>query len=122
MNPEVRVVDDVTILTPIGKLLGAVETEDFEQKVIELNESGNRKLLINLGKTTFMASIALAVLFLAYVKYTNRGARVKLCGVSKQIQHIFVIVKLSLIYGPNIHDTEEEALASFRSMPATLDQ
>jgi anti-anti-sigma regulatory factor len=69
-----------------------------------------------------MASIALAVLFLAYVKYTNRGARVKLCSVDQRIQHIFVIVKLSLIYGPNIHDTEEEALASFRSMPATLDQ
>ena len=121
MNPEVKVMDDVTVLTPIGKLLGGVETEDFEQKVIELNESGNRKLLINLGKTTFMTSIALAVLFLAYVKYTNRGARVKLCGVNRQIQQIFAIVKLSLIYGPNIHDTEEDALASFRTMPATLD-
>ena len=122
MNPEVKVMDDVTVLTPIGKLLGGVETEDFEQKVIELNESGNRKLLINLGKTTFMTSIALAVLFLAYVKYTNRGARVKLCGVNRQIQQIFAIVKLSLIYGPNIHDTEEDALASFRTMPATLDR
>lgn len=118
MNPEVRVVDDVMVVTPEGKLLGGVETEDFEQKVIELNESGNRKLLINLGKTTFMTSIALAVLFLAYVKYTNRGARVKLCGVNERIQQIFSIVKLSLIYGPNIHATEEEALASFRAMPA----
>ena len=121
MNPEVKEVDDVTVLMPIGKLLGAVETEDFEKKVIELNESGNRKLLINLTKTTFMASIALAVLFLAYVKYTNRGARVKLCGMNKQIRQVFVIVKLSLIYGPNIHETEEEALASFRTMPAALD-
>ena len=74
MNPEVKVMNDVTVLMPIGKLLGAVETEDFEKKVIELNESGNRKLLINLTKTTFMASIALAVLFLAYVKYSLRDS------------------------------------------------
>jgi len=117
MNPEVKVVDDVTVLTPHGKLLGGNETDEFEERVKELNEAGSMKLLINLGKTTFMTSVALAVLFLAYVKYTNRGAKVKICSVDKRIQQIFVIVKLTLIYGQDLHDTEEEALASFRTLP-----
>src|SRR6185436_973516 len=117
MNPEVKVVDDVTIVTPHGKLLGGNETDEFQERVKELNEAGNMKLLINLGKTTFMTSVALAVLFLAYVKYTNRGAKVKICSVDKRIQQIFVIVKLTLIYGQDLHDTEEEALASFRELP-----
>ena len=117
MNPEVKVVDDVTIVTPHGKLLGGNETDEFQERVKELNEAGNMKLLINLGKTTFMTSVALAVLFLAYVKYTNRGAKVKICSVDKRIQQIFVIVKLTLIYGQDLHDTEEEALASFRALP-----
>ena len=122
MNPEVKVVDDVTVLTPHGKLLGGNETDEFEERVKELNEAGSMKLLINLGKTTFMTSVALAVLFLAYVKYTNRGAKVKICSVDKRIQQIFVIVKLTLIYGQDLHDTEEEALASFRTLavPAGL--
>jgi anti-anti-sigma factor len=117
MNPEVKIVDDVTIVTPHGKLLGGNETDEFQERVKELNETGNMKLLINLGKTTFMTSVALAVLFLAYVKYTNRGAKVKICAVDKRIQQIFVIVKLTLIYGQDLHDTEEEALASFRELP-----
>jgi anti-anti-sigma factor len=117
MNPEVKVVDDVTIVTPHGKLLGGNETDEFQERVKELNEAGNMKLLINLGKTTFMTSVALAVLFLAYVKYTNRGAKVKICSVDKRIQQIFVIVKLTLIYGQDLHDTEEEALAIFRELP-----
>jgi len=117
MNPEVKIVDDVTIVTPHGKLLGGNETDEFQERVKELNEAGNMKLLINLGKTTFMTSVALAVLFLAYVKYTNRGAKVKICSVDKRIQQIFVIVKLTLIYGQDLHDTEEEALASFRALP-----
>lgn len=117
MNPEIKVVDDVTIVTPHGKLLGGNETDEFQEKVKDLNEAGNMKLLINLGKTTFMTSVALAVLFLAYVKYTNRGAKVKICSVDKKIQQIFVIVKLTLIYGQDLHDTEEEALASFRALP-----
>lgn len=117
MNPEVKIVDDVTIVTPHGKLLGGNETDEFQERVKELNEAGNMRLLINLGKTTFMTSVALAVLFLAYVKYTNRGAKVKICSVDKRIQQIFVIVKLTLIYGQDLHDTEEEALASFRALP-----
>lgn len=119
MNPEVRAVDDVTILTPHGMLLGGQETENLKEKVNELDGKGNMKLLINLGKTTFMSSVGLAVLFLAYTKYTKRGAIVKLCSVDKRIRQIFVLVRLTLVYGENLHETEEEALASFRVVPAT---
>lgn len=118
MNPDVRAVDDVTILTPHGMLLGGKETDELQGKVQELDEKGSMKLLINLGKTTFMSSMGMAVLFLAYTKYTKRGATVKLCSVDKKIRQIFVLVRLTLVYGENLHESEEEALASFRVAPA----
>jgi anti-anti-sigma factor len=117
MNPEVRTVDDVVILTPKGLLLGGKETEDLEAKIEELDETGNSKLLLNMGKAEFISSVGLAVLFRAYTKYVNRGATVKICSADKRIHQIFVLVRLTLVYGEHIHQTEEEALAGFRAMP-----
>ena len=120
MNPEVRAVGDVAILTPHGFLLGGNETDELKQRVIELDEKGNTKLLINLGKTTFMSSVGLSVLFLAHTKYTKRGATVKLCSVDKKIRQLFVLVRLTLVYGENLHETEDEALEAFRTQPAIV--
>ena len=119
MNPEVRSVEDVAILTPHGLLLGGKETDELKQRVIEFDEKSNTKLLINLGKTTFMSSVGLAVLFLAHTKYARRGATVKLCAVDRKIRQLFVLVRLTLVYGENLHQTEEEALETFRALPAT---
>ncbi len=115
---DVRNVDGVIILTPKGLLIGGKETDDLESRIKDLDSAGNEKLLINLGKTTFMSSMGLAALFLAHAKYVRRGARVKLCAVDRKIQQLFVLVKLTLIYGDDLHDSEEDALASFRRIPS----
>ena len=111
---EIRTIDDVVILTPKGLLLGGKETDELEARIKELDGQGNEKLLIDLGKTTFMSSMGMACLFLAHAKYIKRGARVKLCSVDRKIKAVFVLVKLTLIYGDDLHDTQNEALASFR--------
>jgi anti-sigma B factor antagonist len=118
MNPELSTVGDVAILTPHGLLLGGNETEDLKQKVVELDGDGNSKLLIDLCKTDFMSSVGLTVIFLAYTKYAKRGARVKLCAVNRKIQQLFVLVRMTHVYGENLHATKEEALASFNSVTA----
>jgi anti-anti-sigma regulatory factor len=61
-----------------------------------------------------MSSVGLSFLFWARTRYVKRGARVKLCCIDKKLRELFVLVKLVLIYGDDVHDTEEEALASFR--------
>ena len=111
---DIRTIDDVVILTPKGLLLGGKETDELEARIKELDSAGNEKLLIDLGRTTFMSSMGMACLFLAHAKYIKRGARVKLCSVDRKIKALFALVKLTLIYGDDLHDSEDEALASFR--------
>lgn len=111
---DIRTIDDVVILTPKGLLLGGKETDELEARIKELDSAGNEKLLIDLGQTTFMSSMGMACLFLAHAKYIKRGARVKLCSVDRKIKALFALVKLTLIYGDDLHDSEDEALASFR--------
>ena len=111
MSLEVRSVGDVTVLTPKGMLLGGKETDELQAKIRELAEAGNKKLLIDLGKTTFMNSVSLGVLIGGHTSYAKRGAKMKLCAVDKKIQNIFVVTKLSLVF--EVYDTEKEALKSF---------
>ena len=119
MSLNVRTVDDVVILTPRGMLLGGAETDELEEKIKELDGKGNEKLLINLGNTTFMSSMGLRVFFWVHTKYVKRGARVKLCCIDAKIQAVFLLVRLTLVYGDDIHDSEEEALTSFRQLAAS---
>ena len=114
MSLEVRNQGDVVILSPKGLLLGGKETDELQAKILELDRAGNNKLLLNLGRATFMSSVGLAVLFRAQASYAERGATVKICSVDRRIKQIFVLVKLGLVYGDNVHETEEEALAAFR--------
>jgi anti-anti-sigma factor len=121
MSLDVREDDGIFVLTPHGKLLGGKETDELQDRIKELDGAGNEKLVMNLGKTTYMSSMGMAVLFRAHASYAKRGARVKICAVDKKIQQIFVLVKLTLVYGDDVHETLEEALASFRSTVGSVD-
>jgi anti-sigma B factor antagonist len=112
MSLDVRSSGDVTILTPKGMLLGGKETDELQGKIKELVEAGNKKLLINLGQTTFLNSVSLGVLIGAHSSYAKREAEMKLCAVDKKIQNIFVVTKLSLVF--DVYESCEEATKSFQ--------
>lgn len=112
MSLDVRTSGDVTILAPKGMLLGGKETDELAAKIRELSEAGNKKLLINLGQTTFMNSVSLGVLIAGHTNYAKRGAQLKLCSVDKKIQNIFVVTRLSLVF--ETYETPEEAIQSFK--------
>ncbi|MGE5175670.1 MAG: STAS domain-containing protein [Hyphomicrobiales bacterium] len=112
MSLEVRTSGDVTILSPKGMLLGGKETDELQSKIKELADAGNRKLLINLGQTTFMNSVSLGVLIGGHTNYAKRGAQLKLCAVDKKIQSIFIVTKLALVF--ETYEDEAEAIKSFK--------
>lgn len=112
MSLDVRTSGDVTIVTPKGMLLGGKETDELQGKIKELVEAGNKKLLINLGQTTFLNSVSLGVLIGAHSSYAKRGAEMKLCQVDKKIQNIFVVTKLSLVF--DVYESCEEATKSYK--------
>lgn len=106
-----RTVGNIAILHPKGYLTGGDETDELEQKIKALGESGNKSLVINLSETQHLNSTALGVLISAHSSYVRRGGQMKLCGVDKRIENIFVITKLSLVF--DVYPTEEQAVNSF---------
>ena len=111
MSIDVRERDGVVILTPHGMLFGGKETDELEDRIRDLSGVGNRKLLINLGDTTFMSSPPLNELVRGHVHYAKRGARMKLCELDGKLLSLLAITHLIKIF--DVYDTEEEALKSF---------
>ena len=101
----------IVVLEAKGELVGGQETEELRTTIDDTIKRGNQKLIIDLGKVQYINSIALGLLTATHVNYSKRGGRVILCQVEKQIQNIFIITKLSMIF--EVFTDQKEALASF---------
>ncbi len=103
---------DIIILEPKGSFIGGDETDDLKFAIKEVAEKGNLKLIIDLGDVVYLNSTALGVLIAAHANYKKRDGEIKLTRLSKNIENLFVITKLTLIF--DSFGSPEDAIASFK--------
>lgn len=93
-----------------GQFIGGEETSQLRDKLAEIVELKKNKLIINLEKVTYLNSTALGVLISAHANFVKREGTVVLCNVSKTIENLFVITKLTLVFP--IYTSLDEAIKS----------
>jgi anti-sigma B factor antagonist len=115
LAPKVSTSTDgnVKILSLRGEFIGGGETDDLRDALAREAEAGTEHLLIDLAGVSYLNSTALGVLIAAHTSFTKRGARVGLCNVSKNIQNIFVITKLALVF--NIYGSTSEGVEAMKA-------
>lgn len=91
-----------------GSLVGGDETDELRRHISDFVQQGNKKLVIDLSKVTYLNSTAIGVLVSTHTSYSRIGGRLVLCGINKNINNIFVITKLTMVF--QVHDTQEEAI------------
>ncbi|MDC1068182.1 STAS domain-containing protein [Candidatus Kapabacteria bacterium] len=87
-----------TVLHLKGQFVGGEETDQLRDKLKEISDSKQNKLIVDLDKTTYLNSTALGVLISAHANFVKRDGKIVLCNVSKSIENIFVITKLTLVF------------------------
>ncbi len=102
---------EVAVIEPRGELIGGDETDELRSEVAKLSAGGNKRLVIDLGRTNYLNSTAIGVLIWAHTHYAKDGGEVKLANLNKSIKNIFVVTKLTLVF--DVHDTQLDAVASF---------
>lgn len=102
---------EVAVIEPKGELIGGEETDELRSEVTKLSADGNKKLVVDLGKTTYLNSTAIGVLIWAHTHYAKNGGEVKLANLNKNIKNIFVVTKLTMVF--DVRDTQIDAVASF---------
>jgi anti-sigma B factor antagonist len=101
----------IVVLKLKGNFVGGDETDELQNAIKKLADSGNEKLVIDLGEVSYLNSSALGVLISAHANYAKRNGKVKLCQLNKNLENLFVITKLSLIF--ETYPSEIEAVAGF---------
>lgn len=101
----------IRVLKLKGNFIGGDETDELQNTIKKLSDEGNLYLVIDLGDVAYLNSSALGVLISAHANYTKRNGKIKLCQLNKNIENLFIITKLSLIF--ETYPSEIEAVASF---------
>jgi len=115
MGTKIKVTElkdgELVVLEPKGNFVGGDETDELRDIVKQYSDKGNTKLVIDLGGVLYLNSTALGVLISAHANYAKRSGKIVLCQLNKNLENLFVITKLSLIF--DSYPNKEEAIASF---------
>ncbi len=108
MKINTHEVGDATVLELHGKLTGGPEAETFRTIFKDLVKEGRKKIIINLGKVSWINSTGLGILISGYTTLRREGGDIVLTNVSDRIESILYVTKLNLLF--KTFDSEEEAL------------
>ena len=97
-----------TVIHLSGQFVGGEETDMLKNSLQSIADSNKNNLVINLKDTTYLNSTALGVLISAHASFVKRDGKIILCNISKSIENIFVITKLTMVF--NIADSLENAI------------
>ena len=107
-----RAVGDVIILEMFGKITigeGSVQLRDAVGKLLD---SGQNKIVLNLGGVSYVDSSGIGELVSRYTTTKNAGGRLKLLSLPKKIKDLLMITKLLTVF--EIYEDEQTALDSFQ--------
>jgi anti-sigma B factor antagonist len=104
--------DGIAIIAPSGKLMGGADTGELDEKLYALLGKGQLRVIIDLASTDWMNSSGIAILIHHWKKYHDAGGQLKLANLTKKIEKIMVIAKLTTVF--EVHDTLDDAIKSYR--------
>lgn len=102
---------DVIVLRMNGKLMGGPDADAFQKQIKDLVARGKKQLVVDMSQVSWVNSTGLGILIAGYSTVKNAGGVLKLVGVNKRIDQIFMVTKLHTIF--ETFDEESQALASF---------
>ena len=118
MQFETESKGDVVIVRVDGDItMGKGSDVILKDKVNSLMQQGHRKILLDLGKVSYVDSAGLGQLVQIHATTTRQGATLKVLNVTKRLRDLLVVTKLLLVF--DTFENEAEALASF-SKPAAV--
>lgn len=105
----------VTVLELNGWLVAFESDEIFRDRVVTLVRAGQRDVLVDMSRVTYIDSGGVGVLVGTLLHVLRRGGRLKLLSPSDRVARVLGITGLQTVF--ETFDREEDAVASFASAP-----
>lgn len=112
MNLKEKEIEGIVILELSGKVMGGPDANLLSEKLHELVDQKNTKVIADLGKVSWMNSSGLGILIGGLTTMRNNDGDLKLVNVTERIKSLLIITKLITIF--ETFESVDDALASFK--------
>lgn len=106
-----RKVDDITVIDAEGRITLGEGSTSFRDTVRKLVAAGDKKIVLNLEKVTYIDSSGIGELVSAFTTVANQQGQLKLLHLTKRIEDLLQITKLYTVF--EVFDNEATAIRSF---------
>jgi anti-sigma B factor antagonist len=113
MSAKVIVRHVVTILEVSGRITMGEGCPILRDAIQEALQAGAKNLILDLGHVAYMDSTGVGELTAAYTSAQNHNCQLKLLNLTRKIEDLMQITKLSTIF--DSYTDEKEAIASFNN-------
>ncbi len=104
----------IVIMEPRETVTGRVKTDEWKLRAKDVIQQGNRLLIVDLSKITYIDHATLGTLLNIYNLYADKNGRVILCGINNSVKNIFIIPKLLNAF--DIVENKKNALQLLRKL------
>jgi anti-sigma B factor antagonist len=111
IKTSTRLLHNVVIVDTMGELRLGEGTDCIRTVVGELLGQGYCNILLNLGDVRHIDSAGIGELMSCYTSVNNRGGKLKLLNLNKNVRNLLQITRLYTIF--EVEDDEQRAVASF---------
>jgi len=100
-----------TLLRLKGTMVIGKDPELVTARVQSLLEAGTTRIILEMGEVAYLDSTGISALVRCHICASRRGAAVKLLHLSRRVNEVLQITRLSSVL--EIYDDQEKVLASF---------
>jgi anti-sigma B factor antagonist len=106
-------IDDTTHVIELGGEVDLYTAPEFKERMVELIESGKKRIVVDLSEATFIDSTTLGVLVGGVKRLRPAGGSLALVCTDDNISKIFEITGLDRVFP--IHESRDDALEAVGS-------
>lgn len=104
--------DGVSVIEVKGQMMGGPDTGELDEKLYAIVGKGNKQAVVDLAGCDWINSSGLSILIHHYKKFKDAGGELKLANLTKKVERVMVIARLTEVF--DAKDSVEEALAAFK--------
>ncbi|MCE9500044.1 MAG: STAS domain-containing protein [Leptospira sp.] len=106
-----KIVDGKVVVYLVGRLDVSVANEVEEGLADLIDNSGHRKILLNMEAVDYMSSSGFRACISTLRKLNSKDGVLKICNIKPSVKRIFDVIELTSLF--DIYENEEAALAAF---------
>ena len=111
MSVTKKMINDVAVLLPKGKLMGGPETTAIHETVKELVSEGITKVVLDMSRVKWLNSVGLGTIMASKTTLSSAEGELKLAALQDKARGLFAISKLDTVFKQ--YSTADRAAADF---------